>query len=108
MAQPKSRSAGCVIAAAVLLVLLLAPVALFWYFVRSLEGGHPVSVESGSVLELDLGAVSGEGPSAIDLGSLFGGGAMSLWDLGRTIDRAAKDDDVVAMRLVLRGAQMGW
>jgi protease-4 len=108
MAQLKSRSAGCVIAAAVLLVLLLAPITLFWFFVRSLEGGHPVSVASGSVLELDLGAVSGEGPSGIDLGALFGGGAMSLWDLGRTIDRAAEDDDVVAMRLVLRGAQMGW
>ncbi len=91
----------------VLVILFLAPVALFWFFVRSLDG-EPVSVESGSVLELDLAAVTGEGPAGVDLGPLFGGGASSLWDLGSTIDAAAEDDDVVAIRIVLRGSSMGW
>ena len=72
MAEPKSRNAAsCLIVAVVLIVLLLAPVALFWFFVRSLEGER-VSVESGSILELDLSAVTGEGPAGIDLGPLFG------------------------------------
>jgi protease IV len=106
--KPKSRNAAsCLIVLAVLLVLLLVPVSLFWYFVRSLEGER-VSVTSGSVLELDLGTVTGDGPAGIDFGPLFGQGAMSLWDLGRTLDVAAEDDDVVAIRIVLRGAFMGW
>jgi protease-4 len=107
MAEPKSRNAAsCLIVIAVLLVLFMVPVALFWFFVRNLEGQR-VSVTKGTVLELDLSGITSEGPSAIDLGPLFAGG-MSLWDLGRTIDGAAKDDDVVAMRIVLRGAGMGW
>ena len=108
MAEPKSRNlSSCLIVAIVLIVLFLAPVALFWFFVRSLEG-EPAAVESGSILELDLSAVTGEGPAGIDLGPLFGTAAMSLWDLGRTIDAAADDDDIVGMRIVLRGASMGW
>jgi protease-4 len=106
--EKKSRNVtSCLIVLVVLVILFLAPIALFWYFVRSLEG-EPVSVESGSVLELDLSAVTGEGPSGIDLGPFFGGSAMSLWDLTRTIDAAAADDDVVGMRMVLRGSFLGW
>jgi protease-4 len=108
MAEAKSKNAtSCLIVLAVLIVLFMVPVALFWFFVRSLEGER-VTVGSGTVLELDLAGVAGEGPSRIDFGPLFGRGAMSLWDLGRTIDAAAQDDDVVAIRLVLRGTQMGW
>ena len=108
MTEPKSRNlSSCLIVAVVLFVLLMAPIAMFWFFVRSLEG-EPASVESGSILELDLSAVTGEGPTAIDFGPLFGSAAMSLWDLGRTIDAAAEDDDIAGMRIVLRGSVLGW
>ncbi|HVR29868.1 MAG TPA: signal peptide peptidase SppA [Thermoanaerobaculia bacterium] len=108
MAEPKTRNAtGCLIVILVLVLLLLVPVALFWFFVRSLEGQR-VKVASGSVLEVDLGAVAGEGPSGLRLGPLFGPPTLSLFELGRTIDAAAGDDDIVAIRIVLRGAWMGW
>jgi protease-4 len=108
MAEAKSRNlTSCLIVAVVLVILFLAPIALFWFFVRSLEG-EPVRVEKGSVLELDLATVTGEGPAGVDLGPFFSGGAMSLWDLTRTIDAAADDDDVVAILLVMRGSFMGW
>ncbi len=108
MAEAKSRNVtSCLIVLVVLVILFMAPVALFWFLVRNFEG-KPVSVASGSVLELDLAGVTGEGPAGVDFGPLFGGGAMSLWDLGRTIDAAAEDDDIVAIRMVLRGSFMGW
>jgi len=109
MAEPKSRNAAsCLIVLVVLLLLLIVPVAIFWFFVRSMQGGARPSVASGTVLEVDLDAVTGEGPAGIQLGPLFGQPALSLWELGRTIDAAAEDDDIVAIRVVLRGVAMGW
>jgi protease-4 len=108
MVEQKPRNtAGCLIVVAVLVVLLLVPILLFWLLVRSLDGG-PVSVASGTVLEVDLAAVAGEGPGALDLGPLFGPQTLSLFDLGHTIDAAAEDDDIAAIRIVVRGAFMGW
>ena len=108
MAETKSRNtAGCLIVIAVLLLLLMAPIALFWLFLRSLEG-EPVSVSSGTVLEVDLSAVSGEGPGGLQLGPWFGPSSLSLFELIRTIDAAAEDDDIVAIRIVMRDAFLGW
>ena len=76
MAEPKTRNAAsCLIVVAVLFVLLLVPVGLFWFFVRSLEG-EQVSVTRGTVLELDLSGVASEGPSGIDFGPFFGPGPL--------------------------------
>ena len=68
MAEGSTRNArGCLIVALVLLVLMMVPVVVFWLFVRSFEVDD-VEVSSGTVLEVDLGAVFGDGPAAVDLG----------------------------------------
>ena len=74
---------------------------------RSLEGA-PVAVASGRVLEVDLAAVTGEGPAGSTSGPCSGAAPCRCGSSARTIDAAAEDDDVVAIRMVLRGSSMGW
>jgi protease-4 len=114
MVEPRARNvagrnvAGCLFVVAVLLLLLMVPIALFWFFVRSFQDGGRVAVSSGTVLEVDLSAVTGEGPSGLALGPLFTQNVMSLWELGSTIDAAAGDADIAAIRIHLRNSIMGW
>lgn len=108
MSEKRSKSsAGCVLVAVVLLILLLVPVVLFWLLVRSLEGER-VTVSAGTVLELDLSAISSEGPAPLDVGTLLGRPSMSLWQLTRAIDRAAEDRRVAGLLLMLRTPSLGW
>ncbi len=105
--DPAKKRKGCLIVAVVLLLLLLIPVTLFWLMVRSFEQ-QETHVDGGSVLEINLSQLSGEGPAEIDFGPLFSVPLFSLWELGRVIDHAATDDDIVAVRLLPSGASVGW
>lgn len=109
MSETRSNSKlGCfLVAGVVALLMMVGVVVLFWLVVRSL--GQPTTrVARGSVLELRLAGSYTEGPAAFNLGPLFGGSPLSLWDLRRGLRAAAQDPDIVALRLDLGGSGVGW
>ncbi|MDX1385151.1 MAG: S49 family peptidase, partial [Thermoanaerobaculia bacterium] len=108
MADASSKNARtCLIVAAVLLVLMMVPVVLFWLFVRSLEVDE-VKIAGGSILEIDFADVFGDGPTSVDLGPFLTTGLISLWELDRAIDAAAEDEDIAGIQLQIRGSAIGW
>ncbi|MEE2778122.1 MAG: S49 family peptidase [Acidobacteriota bacterium] len=108
MDEGTSRNArSCLIVAAILVLLMMVPVVFFWVLLRSFEADE-IEISGGTILEVDLGAVVGDGPFPVDLGPFFGSGPLSLWELNRALDTAAEDDDIVGVHLLIRGSAIGW
>ncbi|MDJ0766606.1 MAG: signal peptide peptidase SppA [Myxococcota bacterium] len=68
-----------------------------------------VEVTPGTVLEIDIGQAVSEGPAdGALLGALTGDGAVSIWDVRSALSAAAKDPNIVGVRLLLQAADIGW
>ena len=81
---------------------------VFLIVVGSLLAPPQVRIESGTVMEVDLGGALTERPSMGILEQLAGVAGNSLWDVRRALDRAKDDDRIVAVKLNVGSLQNGW
>ena len=106
--KKNSSRTGCILLAVGLVVLMgVGVVLLGWLAIRGM-GQTTVKVQRGSVLDVALGGSFTEGPSEVDLGTLFGTTTQSLWNLRRGLRLAAKDPDIAGLRLHIGGGLLGW
>lgn len=93
----------------ILVILLIGVILLailagtgFYYIFRK-----PIEVRKGSVVEIVLQGSVQELPSANPLHQVFGSG-LNLWELGRALQVAAKDDRVTGVYLEIHPLLLRW
>lgn len=90
----------------ILLVLVVVAVGLGGLFVYLIN--RPASIATGTVLEVNLGAVVPEVPPSDPISLLFESDLTSVWDLYRAVERASRDDRIAALSVEISPMTSGW
>ncbi len=68
----------------------------------------PPTLERGTILELRVAGELAEGPPTNPLAELIRSGSLSLWEIRKTLESAAKDERVAGVKLVIEPFGAGW
>src|SRR5688500_17421322 len=93
--------------ASIVLVMLLS-VGILAAIIASIDSEDAPNVRSNSVLVIDLAKNYPEHDANEGFAELTGGGAISLRELGATLDAAADDNNIVGIRLKASGSPGTW
>lgn len=104
--QKRRSSSGLVV------VLILIGITVLG-FGAAVVGGYMMlnpttRVDEGTALEIVLDGPYSDGPVAVPFDFGFGGGGKSLWDVRQALRKAASDDKISGVMLVVRNPQIGF